>query len=112
MFGMMHFTQHDATIAQIPDVIPFKSLITYVTGFAELGAGLLILFPKYRRTAALASLIILVLIFPAAIKIALDPAATPMMVEPIKTVFRAIVVPNIFVMGYCSYYLWKTPTDA
>lgn len=110
VFGTMHFTQHAATVAQIPEIFPFKSFIAYATGMAEVGAGLFILFPKYRRPAAMASLIILVIIFPAALKIAIDPAATPTMLDPMKTIFRAIVVPNIFIMGFCSYYLWKKPS--
>ena len=99
VFGLMHFTQHEATMAQIPDIFPFKSFLAYATGVAEVGAGFLILFPKYRRVAAMASFIILVVISPAALNIAINPTATPTMVDPMRTVFRFLVL--LFVETTC-----------
>ena len=34
-FGMMHFTLHDETIAQMPPFIPFKSALATLTGCAS-----------------------------------------------------------------------------
>lgn len=99
-FGLLHFTHHDFTVAQIPDIFPFKSAITYVTGVGEVATGLFILSRKTRKWAALTSLILLVLLLPAMVKIMTEGSA-------VHGFIPIILVPGNLLLLLCSWYLWK-----
>lgn len=108
VFGSMHFSDIDATIAQIPDWIPLKFEITIVTGIAEVATGILILVPALRKWAALSSLVLLILLSPAMYEIVTNPAAA----APLgawATPFRIILLPNNIFLAICAIYLWRHP---
>lgn len=48
----------------IPDIIPFKKEIVYLTGILEIILGLALLFPTYRPTIGMVIIIFFILILP------------------------------------------------
>jgi uncharacterized membrane protein len=108
VFGSMHFSDIDATVAQIPGWIPFRHDIAIVTGIAEVATGILILVPEMRKWAALSSLVLLTLLAPAMYSILSNPAA----VAPLgawATPFRIILLPNNIFLAICAVHLWRHP---
>jgi uncharacterized membrane protein len=110
LFGSMHFSAVDATVAQIPTNISdtIKHHIAIVTGIAEVATGILIMVPELRKRAAIASLVLLGLLIPAMYKILSDPSATES-VGAGAAAFRMIVIPNSIFMAICSVHLWRHP---
>ncbi|MCD5325787.1 DoxX family protein [Pontibacillus sp. HN14] len=75
--GVIHFTQVEGFAAMIPDVIPFRNLIVYVTGVIEWILAILLLIPSTRRQAGIWTAVYLVLIFPANIYAAIAGIPAP-----------------------------------
>lgn len=110
VFGSMHFSNVEETVAQIPFSFwdAFKTHIAIVTGIAEVATGILILVPETRKRAAAASLILLLLLTPAMYNILADPAS----VENLggwATAFRVGLLPNNIFMAICAVHLWRHP---
>ena len=108
VFGSMHFSDIEATIAQIPKWIPLKFEIAIVTGIAEVATGILILVPALRKWAALSSLVLLILLSPAMYEIVTNPAATASL-GAWAMPFRIILLPNNIFLAICAIYLWRHP---
>ena len=107
----MHFSFHDATVAQIPEFIPEKSVIAVITGMLEVTIGILILVPSTRRWAAMSSLILLVLYIPAVYHILANDSALKGMEPPAaRTLFRLLLMPNNIFLALCSIHLWQQPS--
>ena len=105
-FGLMHFTLHDETIAQMPPFIPFKSALATLTGVWEVATGFALLVPHWRRAAALSSLLLLLAISPAIVHITLNP--DPSMAPPaMAAYFPYVVLPNAVVMAVASWWVWR-----
>ena len=110
VFGSMHFSFHDATVAQIPEFIPEKSMVAVITGMLEVTIGILILVPATRRWAAISSLILLGLYIPAVYNIlANDSAVQGLNAPATRTLFRLVLVPNNIFLALCSIHLWRHP---
>jgi uncharacterized membrane protein len=106
----MHFSFHDATVAQIPEFIPEKSMIAIITGMIEVTTGILILVPSTRRWAAVSSLILLVLYIPAVYNILANDSALQGLSSPAtRTLFRLLLMPNNIFLALCSIHLWRHP---
>lgn len=60
-----HFLFTKGMTLMVPDFIPFKTALIYLTGIAEIILGIALLFPSLRAYAGLAIIIFLVLILPA-----------------------------------------------
>jgi len=108
VFGSMHFSHLPDTLLQLPGYFhdPFRVPIVIVTGIAEVAVGILILVPEMRKSAAMGSLVLLVLLLPAMYHIlesGLDPASQ------IPGWLRAVLVPNNILLAICSVYLWRNP---
>ena len=56
----------------MPSWVPYPLPMIYFTGLAEIVGGLAILLPRFRRAAAYGLVILLVVVFPANVKMALD----------------------------------------
>jgi len=100
VFGLMHFTLHEQTISQIPEIFPYKSALAYITGVAEVAVGILIFPKRTRKWAAFASLVLLVLLFPAMVKIVAEGSA-------MHGFIPKILVPGNLLLAICSWALWK-----
>lgn len=108
LFGSMHFSMIEETVAQIPFSFwdAFKHHIAIVTGIAEVATGVLILVPAMRKWAAAASLALLVLLIPAMYNILSNPASVASMGAG-ATAFRVVLLPNNIFLAICSVHLWR-----
>jgi len=61
--GLGHFFAPEAYVGFIPDFIPEK-LANWSSGIVELGLGIAILVPKYRKKALLGTSVLMVLFLP------------------------------------------------
>lgn len=70
--GSLHFVVPEPYAEIVPDRLPSPYAVVYVSGVAELlcAAGLAV--PRTRRTAAWATALLLVAVFPANVQMALD----------------------------------------
>ncbi|HEX8364491.1 MAG TPA: hypothetical protein VF603_04315 [Allosphingosinicella sp.] len=103
VFGSMHFSAHQDTVEQVPDIFgAWKGDIVVVTGIWEVATGILILIPELRKWAAWSSLALLVVLFPAMYKILANPDAFPVL-------FRVALMPNNIFLAICSVYLIRNP---
>ncbi len=106
-FGSTHFTFRELAEAQIPSFFPFKTFIAITTGMAEVVIGILILLPRTRRWAALASIVLLILYLPAVYNILANDAAIPGSVVW-RNLWRITVVPNNVMLVLCALHLWRS----
>ena len=60
--GIQHFIKPAFYEPFVPDFLPAKTMIVYISGVAELVLGILLLIPKYTKMAA-TGIIILMLVF-------------------------------------------------
>ncbi|MTI28246.1 DoxX family protein [Fulvivirga kasyanovii] len=67
-----HFIFARGMTAMVPDFLPFKSQVVFITGVLELAFALGLLLPKYQYVTAWLLIIFFVLVLPANIKAALD----------------------------------------
>src|ERR1017187_7894845 len=63
--GAMHFINPDFYLQIMPPYLPLHLELVYLSGFCEIGLGLLLLFPRFSRIAAWGIIVLLVAIFPA-----------------------------------------------
>ena len=52
-------------IGIIPDFIPLKELVCYLTGLMEIVGGVMLLIPKYRKNGAYLLILLLIIVFPS-----------------------------------------------
>ena len=69
--GVAHFFYPAWFVSIVPPVIPFKLEIVYITGFAEICLGVLLIFQKSRYFAGLGLVLLLILMYPANIYLAI-----------------------------------------
>jgi len=70
--GITHFTQPESFIAIVPEVLPFKRALVYVSGVAEIAGGLGLILPATRRMAAWGLIALYLAVFPANINMAIN----------------------------------------
>lgn len=75
--GVMHFVNTDFYVQMMPNILPYKLELVYLSGVIESALGILVLIPKYRRLAAFGIMVLLVAVFPANINVALNPDLMP-----------------------------------
>ena len=63
--GTMHFARPDFYLKIMPPYLPWHLELVYLSGFIELGLGLLLLVPRFSRRAALGIIALLIAVFPA-----------------------------------------------
>lgn len=62
--GLQHFLKPDFFVPFVPQFLPLKTEIVYVSGVFEIGFGLLLFFKKYAKIAALGIFVLLLLFLP------------------------------------------------
>jgi uncharacterized membrane protein len=63
--GTMHFLRPASFVQIVPPLVPFPLAAVYFSGAAELLLGVGLLLPRFSRRAALATVLLLVAVFPA-----------------------------------------------
>ncbi|MDE5419155.1 DoxX family membrane protein [Labilibaculum sp. DW002] len=64
MGGVQHFLKPDFYLPFVPDFLPFKMEVIYMSGLLEIALGALLLLKKYARIAAMGIFILMVLFLP------------------------------------------------
>jgi uncharacterized membrane protein len=64
MGGVQHFLKPEFYLPFVPSFLPFPIAIIYLSGLVEIGLGLLLIFKKYARIAALGIFILMILFLP------------------------------------------------
>jgi uncharacterized membrane protein len=64
MGGVQHFLKPDFYIPFVPTFLPFTMAIIYLSGLVEIVLGLMLIFKKYARMAALGIFILMILFLP------------------------------------------------
>lgn len=70
--GISHFVIDHFFISSMPEWVPQRELIVYISGIIEIVLGVLLLIPKVRRKAGITIAIFLVLVFPVNIYMAFN----------------------------------------
>ena len=103
-FGTLHFILLPLTISQLPQCIPFKSLVVAITGIVEITTGILVLLPTTRKIAAIASVALVVLFLPAVYHIlTVDSPLYDGVVS--QQLLRVVIIPNNVFLAWCAYQI-------
>jgi uncharacterized membrane protein len=70
--GVLHFVQPEGFVAIVPEVLPAKLALVYISGVAEIAGGLGLILPATRRLAAWGLIALYVAVFPANINMAVN----------------------------------------
>lgn len=62
--GIAHFVYVKGMVLMIPEYIPFRPTIVYITGIIEIIAGILLLVPRYQKKAGVFIILFFVLLLP------------------------------------------------
>lgn len=62
--GVQHFLKPVFYEPFVPDFLPGKTMIVYISGVVELALGVLLLIPKYTKIAATGIIILMLLFLP------------------------------------------------
>ena len=73
--GALHFLVPGAYVQVVPPVLPAPLALVYLSGIAEVAAGVGLLYPPTRRAAAVATMLLLAAIFPANVYMAVSGVA-------------------------------------
>jgi uncharacterized membrane protein len=69
--GVNHFVQSSVYLPMMPPYLPWHLALVYLSGVCEVGLGIAVLVPAWRRTAAWGLVLMLIAIFPANLHIAM-----------------------------------------
>ncbi len=64
MGGVQHFLKPDFYLPFVPSFLPFSMAIIYLSGLVEIGLGLMLIFKKYAKIAALGILLLMFAFLP------------------------------------------------
>src|SRR3954464_673434 len=110
VFGSMHFSLHGDTRRMLPSWVPLPDAVVVGTGIAEVSVGMLMLYGRTRRIAALGSLVLLFLLIPAVLHILSDDSSLPFPPDSVPTrLWRLLGVPHNVLMAICSLHLVRKP---
>lgn len=69
--GINHLVQPGVYLPMMPPSLPWHLALVYLSGLAEIGLGVAVLIPAWRKVAAWGLIAMLIAIFPANLHIAL-----------------------------------------
>jgi uncharacterized membrane protein len=75
--GTYHFVNPALYLRMMPPYLPWHHYLVYLSGFFEASLGLLLFVPKYTRLAAWGLVALLVAVFPANVRMVLNPQLFP-----------------------------------
>lgn len=70
--GLNHFVSPEVYRPIMPPFLPFPDALIFVSGALEIALGLLLVFPRTRKLAAIGLVLLLIAVFPANIYMALS----------------------------------------
>ena len=70
LVGIQHFVKPQWFVQIVPPYLPYPLQLVYVSGFCEIGLGLLLLIPSLRFIAGWGLILFLIAVFPANIYVA------------------------------------------
>lgn len=98
--GIAHFIFEEGMMRMLPDFIPFKIAIIYVTGILEILAAVVLLFPLYSRITGQLLIAFLICVLPANIFAAMhhiDPVSGSMEGPGLEYLFFRIPLQLFFI---------------
>jgi uncharacterized membrane protein len=98
--GAMHFLKPRPYVAIVPDALPRKREIVFVSGVAELAGGAGVLVPATRRLAGWWLIATLLAIFPANINMAVNAARFRTVPEPLLWL-------RLPLQGLLIHWVWR-----
>lgn len=93
--GLNHFWQRKLYLSIMPPYLPWHRALVDISGYAEIGLGLLLLLPRYARRAGWGLVALLVAVFPANLHMALNPeryAAIPPLLLWLRLPLQALLI--------------------
>jgi uncharacterized membrane protein len=81
--GVTHFTEPANFVAIVPEVLPAKLALVYISGIAEIAGGLGLILPATRRLAAWGLVALYIAVFPANINMLVNDL--PLGDKPLET---------------------------
>jgi uncharacterized membrane protein len=108
--GLNHFLNADAYIAIMPDYLPWHSQLVFLSGLAEVGLGIAVLFPTTRVAAAWGIIALLIAIFPANLYVAINDL--PYVGTDPNTVLNWLRLPlQLVLIAWAHWYTRPVPTS-
>lgn len=103
--GTMHFVHPDFYVKIMPQYLPLRRELVYLSGVCEIALGLLLLAPRCSRFAAWGIILLLIAVFPANIYVYQHQAVLP--APPLLHLLR-LPLQGVFIL----WVYWHTrPTD-
>ena len=75
--GVNHFVQTELYVGIMPPYLPWHRELVYISGFAEIGLGALLVLERWSSVAAWGLIALLIAVFPANLHMALHPDQYP-----------------------------------
>lgn len=75
--GANHFLNPSFYVSIMPPYLPLHRELVYASGLLEIAGGLGVLVPRFRSTAGLGLVALLVAVFPANVHMAMNPELYP-----------------------------------
>ena len=107
--GANHFLDPDFYLRMMPGYLPAHGFLVAFSGLTEMGLGVAVLAPSLRQKAGWGLIGLLVVVFPANLHMALNPAAFPGV--PVAALYARLPVQGLFLF----WSWWATcpgPTKA
>ena len=98
--GTLHFLKPKPYVAIVPDVLPRKREIVYVSGVAEIAGGALVLPERTRRAAGWWLIATLLAVFPANVNMAVNA-------ERFRSVPEPLLWARLPLQGLLIAWVWR-----
>lgn len=109
--GVSHFLLDDGMVQMLPEFVPLRYSIVYVTGIVELLFAVGLLLPKYSRLTGILAIVFLICVFPSNVYAALNSVDFGGHINgPIYLLFRVPL--QIFLIGWSWIMAVRQPTEA
>ena len=105
--GITHFVSPEGFVAIVPEVLPAKLALVYLSGVAEICGGLGLILPRTRRAAGLGLILLYLAVFPANINMTINHL--PLAGKPVPTLLLWLRLPLQAVLIAWAY--WMTRPD-
>ncbi len=108
--GANHFVSPGFYLPMMPDYLPWHSALVFLSGVAEIIAGILVIVPMTQRVGAWALIALLVAVFPANLNMALH--AEQFQDYGSQTVLYIRLPLQVIPMIWAYWYTGKTSPEA
>ena len=108
--GIAHFTNTEAMAAMLPDFLPYKSLLVYVTGILEFAAAIGLLFNNSFRITSILLIVFFVCVLPANIIGSIKEVALGGMEKGASYLFFRIPLQLFFIWWVYYHGIRNKPT--